>query len=396
MEMEWRVRGLLIHTINTLYMNYKYIIIGGDNINTLGIVRSLGEAGISPIIILYKEGHIKLVPYSKYAKHVTWVESTEEGLTLMLKNVSENCRPFVYTTDDNTESYFDLHYDELIQHFYFYNASEAGRITHLMNKKFICDLAEECGFYIPKGEVVSRGELPKGIKYPVITKTLTPYSSGWKRDVGIFYSDDELAEAYKGMKSEKFLLQEYVQKNGEMQIRGISYNNGQKVIIPYYSTVMRCTDTSFGGYYQYHHLNDVNLKEKVCLLLKKIRYNGIFTIDFLIDKNNTPVFLEVNFRSGAYDYADTFGNINHPYLWSQLVIDAPINITNLRSDYSAIDGISEFCSFVLSHRISLGQWLKELREADCYFFFNKKDPLPLFAYLVSRFVRKFRKLIEKK
>lgn len=368
----------------------KYIILGGDNLNTLGIVRSLGEEGIHPIIILFREGHIKLVPHSRYAKQVFWVDSIEECVALMYKYTSEDCRPFVYTTDDNTESYLDLHYDELIQHFYFYNAGEAGRITHLMNKKAICDLAEECGFNVPKGEVVSRGELPKNIKYPVITKTLNPYSPGWKRDVGIYYNDDELAEAYKGMVSEKLCLQEYCHKNGEMQVRGVSYNNGQTVIIPYYSTVDQCTDTSFGGLYHYHQLTDTELKDKVEKLLQAIQYNGIFAIDFLIDKNNSPIFLEVNFRSGAYDYANTYGHINNPYLWAQMVSGTPVDHLCLIPDYSAMDEISEFSSFVSTHKKTFIQWFKELQKSDCHFYFNRKDLFPLFSYIFQKVWRKFR------
>lgn len=371
----------------------KHIILGGDNLNSLGVVRSLGEMGIHPIVILYIEGHIKLVPYSKYAKHVFWVNSIEEGVTLMYNYTSENCRPFVYTTDDNTESYLDSHYDELIKHFIFYNAGEAGRITHFMDKKAICDLAEECGFIVPKGEVVSRGELPKIIQYPVITKTLNPYSLGWKRDVGIYHNNVELSEAYNGMISEKLLLQEYVLKQGEMQIRGISYDNGQTVVIPYYSTVERCSATSFGGHYEYHQLNDTDLKEKVCTLLKAIHYNGIFAIDFLINKDNSPVFLEVNFRSGAFDYADTYGHVNHPYLWSQLESGMPIPSFDLLPEFSAMNGISEFNSFVLRHRMSFFQWLQELIKADCHFYFNKKDPAPFFAFLISRFWRKLKKIL---
>lgn len=373
-------------------MRKEYIIIGGDNLNTLGVVRSLGEVSIRPIIVLYKEGHIKLVPHSRYAKRIFWVNSIEEGIALMYNYTSDGCRPFVYTTDDNTESYFDLHYDELIPHFFFYNAGEAGRITHLMDKKVICDLAEECGFIVPKGEVASRGELPKNIKYPVITKTLNPYSSGWKRDVGIYYNDEELAEAYKGMISENLLLQEYCHKNGEMQIRGISYDNGQSVIIPYLSTVKRCTDTSFGGYYQYHQLNDPNLKEKVGLLLKATRYNGIFAMDFLLDTDNSPVFLEVNFRTGAYDYADTFGHVNHPYLWAQLVLGTPIKSFDTLPYFSAIDEISDFCRFVLTHKIPFLKWIKDLFGADCYYYFNKKDPFPFFFFLFQKVWRIFKKI----
>lgn len=389
--MDFTLRG--IEVIRLKDMENKYIVLGGDNLNTLGIIRSLGEVDISPIVILYSEGHIKLVPHSKYVKHLFWVNSIEEGLSLMYNYTSEAQRAVVFITDDNTENYFDLHFDDLIKDFYFYNAGVAGRITNLMDKKVICDLAEECGFTVPTGEVVFRGELPHVVHYPVITKTLNPYSPGWKRDVGIYHSVEELAEGYKGMISEKILLQEYVQKSSEMQIRGISYDDGKIVLIPYYSIVERCTDTSFGGYYHYHQLNDENLKEKVCRLLSSIRYNGIFAIDFLVDTQNVPVFLEVNFRSGAYDYADTFGGVNHPYIWSQLVLGNPITSYNLLPRFSAIDEFSDFITSVLIHKVSFFNWLKELFCADCHFYYNAKDPVPFFLFILSKVLRRIKKPI---
>lgn len=370
-------------------MQKEYIILGGDNINTLGIVRSLGEVGIRPIILLYKEGNIKLVPYSKYAKKVFWVNSIEEGVALMYNYTSEDCRPFVYTTDDNTESYLDLHYDELIQHFYFYNAGETGRITHLMDKKAICDLAEECGFNVPKGEVVSRGELPKNIKYPVITKTLNPYSPGWKRDVGIYYNDEELAEAYKGMISEKLCLQEYINKKNEIDLQCVSVNGGEIVLITYYAELLRYTSTSFGGLKRYHILTNDDLRDKIKTIISKIHYNGIFEIEFLVNNDDSLSFLEINFRSSASNYAMTYGNINLPYLWSKMTLsNEECGILLLKKQFISLHEPLDFSQFVATHKIRFNKWVKDLLRADCYYLFNKKDPYPLFAYLFQKLWRK--------
>ena len=36
-------------------LKHKFIVFGGDHYNPLGIVRSLGEAGVKPIVILVSE-----------------------------------------------------------------------------------------------------------------------------------------------------------------------------------------------------------------------------------------------------------------------------------------------------------------------------------------------------
>lgn len=40
---------------------HKHIIIGGDNLNSLSIIRSLGEKGIFPIAIIVQENHLPQV-----------------------------------------------------------------------------------------------------------------------------------------------------------------------------------------------------------------------------------------------------------------------------------------------------------------------------------------------
>lgn len=370
----------------------EYIIIGGDNLNTLGIVRSLGEVRINPIIVLFREGHIKLVTHSKYARRIFWVNSIEEGVTLMYNYTSEGCRPFVYTTDDNTESYFDLHYDELIPHFFFYNAGEAGRITHLMDKKVICDLAEECGFNVPKSEVVSRGELPKNIKYPVITKTLNPYSPGWKRDVGIYYNDEELAKAYKGMISENLCLQEWIDKKNEIALQCISINGGEYVLITYYAELLRYTNTSFGGLKRYCILSNDELRDRIKTIIKRIHYSGVFEIEFLVSQDDRLLFLEINFRSSAANYAMMYGNINLPYLWSEMTLSNKSRDLLLRDEsFISLNENLDFSQFVATHEIPFFKWLKDLFGADCYYLFNKRDPYPFFFFLFQKVMRKFNK-----
>ena len=106
--------------------NYKHIVFCKDHYNPLGVVRSLGEEGIAPIVILCDEGKTHLINRSKYLGKFHHVKSLEEGYRLLLSVYgNEDLKPFVYTCSDDMESYLDLHYDELIGHFYFFNASMA-------------------------------------------------------------------------------------------------------------------------------------------------------------------------------------------------------------------------------------------------------------------------------
>ena len=61
--------------------SHKFIIFGYDHYNALGVVRSLGEKGISPIVILHKTlvKDPSLVPNCRYASKVHIVDDVDEG-----------------------------------------------------------------------------------------------------------------------------------------------------------------------------------------------------------------------------------------------------------------------------------------------------------------------------
>ena len=75
---------------------HKFIVFCGDHYNPLGVVRSLGEKKIYPIVILVaKNPHT--VNLSRYAKKIHRVIDIESGLKILLQIYgSEKKKPFVY------------------------------------------------------------------------------------------------------------------------------------------------------------------------------------------------------------------------------------------------------------------------------------------------------------
>lgn len=365
---------------------HDHIIICGDNPNTLSVIRSLGEYGILPIVIVEQEGHIPLVSRSKYVGRLIKSESIEAGIEILV-DIAKKARtkPFVYTSDDNHESELDKNYERLKDLVYFFNAGESGRITELMNKKVLCDLALESGFVIPKGEVVERGVLPSTLSYPVYTKTLTPYSCGWKRDADIFYSPEELKSGYENMISEKFLLQEYITKKNEFEIHGFSINGGNNVYLTYYSLYYRLGKTTFGSYKYYQLLQDKELERKIKELIRKARYSGVFEVEFLIDQNDNLIFLEVNFRFALSNYACTFGNVNLPVLWAKSTLSGKIDVEDIhpsKSYFSFMDELSDFRKSVIRREVTFRQWIKDLKSVNCRMLYHKDDPWPCISFLL--------------
>lgn len=371
---------------------HPHIVLCGDNINAVSILRSLGEVGLRPTVIMVDEGHVPLVSKCRYVGNLIQTKSFDESLQQLLSLADPQRPPFVYTSDDNHQSLIDLHYDELKQGFYFFNAGEAGRVTHFMDKNNICLAAKECGFTIAESEVLKPGQLPQHIHYPVITKTLNPYEDGWKRDVGIYHDPESLAKAYTQMVSKTLLVQEYIVKKNELSMQGFSIDAGRIVYLPFKRQYFRFTDSAYGSYCYYKTYQDDDLYNKIVALLRMIRFSGNFEIEFLEKQDGSLVFLEINFRHALSNYASTIGGINLPYEWAKATLLHSVDGLHPTKDYfTAINEFKDFNTFVKSGKIGLLPWLKDLVTADSYYLWNKHDPKPLFSFYLGKLTRKRRK-----
>lgn len=374
---------------------HKFIQLVQDHYNPLCVCRSLGKRGINPIVILYGKNPC-LLNHSKYPSKVHLVETLEEGYKLLVKQYgNEEYKPFVFCSDDTTESYLDEHYDELKDHFIFYNAGEQGRVTFLQNKKTITSLGVEAGMTIPKSEVVDTGVLPKTLKYPIITKVLASTMGAWKGDVYICHNEEELKEAYKKIKSPKLILQEYIYKKGEFCMEGFSCNDGKDVFIPYICNYIRIYDNSYGHYMEFTPFKDDTLKEKILELFRLTKFNGIFEIEFMKGPNDKNYFLEINFRASTWNYALTVGGGNLPYFWAKSMLSGKIHYEEMEltdKPFRAMVEPDDFINKVMKAReVSLKQWVSEVKKCECTYFYDKDDSKPIKAYIYHRILNGIKK-----
>ena len=376
---------------------HKFIVFCNDHYNPLGIVRSLGEEGIRPIVIL-ESAHPVMINHSRYVEHLHHVQSIDEGYeVLLLEYGNESLKPFLYTSDDRITSYLDLHYDELIEKFYFFHGSQKGIVTKYMDKEDICNLAVECGAQIAKTEMVTLGTMPKEVRYPLITKAIISTIGGWKGDSFICRNEADLREAYRHIKSERLLLQEYIDKKNELCLDGFCFNNGEEVIIPYYSNYLRFSNKSYGPYMVLKPFIDEKVMGWIKRMLRKVGFTGIFSVEFLIDKNDNLYFLEVNFRNSTWSYAYTCGGYNMPILWAKATLEGNLDLSGKKplEEFTAMVEPDDFVENVIKYRIvGLIQWLKEVRVAKCYYY-NRKDNSPFWHYVWMRLFRSIKKKLKR-
>lgn len=375
---------------------HKHIVFCVDHYNPLDVIRSLGEKGLNPHVILVDE-HPVMINHCKYVKKLHQVATHEEGLKVLISEYgNEVKKPFLYLSNDNTVSCIDQHYDELKEHFITYNAGGVqGRLVWLQNKDNITNLGAQAGLDNPKKEVVDTGVLPTTLKYPVITKVLASTMGAWKGDVHICQNEEELKEAYKTIKSPKLIVQEYVNKVGEFCMEGFSINDGQDIFIPYVADYIRYYGDSYGHYMWMKPFEEGEFKEKIKELFKLTKFNGIFEIEFMKGPDGKNYFLEINLRASTWNYALTVGGGNLPYYWAKSTLAGRILYEEMElrdKPYTAIVEPEDFVNNVLGTRtVGIFVWLKQCFAADCHYYFNKKDWKPLFYFVKRSITSKFHK-----
>ena len=372
---------------------HKHIIFAYDHYNTLGVLRSLGEVGIKAIVILHGDKSY-LVKHSSFLNTFHRVKTVEDGYKLMIENYgNEKLKPFVYSCDDFVESYLDMHYEELIDKFFFFDGGQKGIVSKYMDKEEISKLALECGAKVPKTEKLKRGELPSTLRYPVITKSLMSIKGGWKDDVFICQNEEELKMAYTKIKSEDLLVEEFIDKKNELCLDGFCVNNGKDVCIPYQSTYIRVAPGKYGNYMTLEPFKNETVLRQVEAILEKSGFNGIFSVEYLIDKNDDLWFLEVNYRNSTWSYAFTVGGVNMPLQWAKGMLMSEIDRKSFearKKPFTAMVEPIDF-GFVVKRKISFSKWYKDMKACDCLFFYHKNDIKPAisgWAYVLSLNIKK--------
>lgn len=373
--------------IKTRIQDHIFIVFGRDGINTLGVVRTLGEAGIRPYLVMWTRPEAS--KYSKYVQECHLPYTLEEGLQCILSRFgNEKEKPFIFATDDESVSCLDLHYDELKDKFYFYHAGEQGRLTKLMEKGYLPKLAESCGLRIPKTEEVRNGQLPTTLNYPVITKSPTSTFFNWKSNVHICYNEEELIKAFNQIYQERVVIQEYIEKVDEIDYEGFVINDGRDLYMPLDNRYYRLEKDSYGNYAYIERNPHPELLEPIQKLFEKTGYNGIFEMEFLVDKNGQTYFLEINFRSSAWIYAFNKCGVNLPYMYALSTLQNQIDTSceNIKKlPFSLMFSITDYKQNVSTGKVPFWRWFREFLSTDCLLLYNRHDMKPfwvkLFRYL---------------
>lgn len=362
-----------------MLQDHKFIVFALDHYNPLGVIRSLGEAGILPIYIAERHGEY-FATKSKYLKECYEVEDVAEGYKILMEKYgNEKKKPFLITCDDKTTGYLDERYEELKDKFIFFNAGATGRIEEFMDKNNILECAKRHGLKVLETRVMNHGEVPEDLEYPIITKSISPNVGGWKSDVHICHSAGELKAAYEHISAPTVLIQKYIEKVNEYCLDGYCTNKGKAMFHSIASKYNYLIPGYYSPYMTVMPLEDETIRKGVEGMMEEIGFEGIYSIEFLIDKEGNYWFLEINFRNSTWSYASTCVGMSLPVLWAKSMLSGKVD----ESDYKEIpEGFTamvepiDYAKRVKTGKIDLAQWVIDFKEAGCGFYYSKDDVEP--------------------
>lgn len=356
------------------------IVIGGNHHNTLGVIRSLGRKGVFPYVILTSGNETSFILKSKYIKKSFVVKGSEAAVELLLSEfVNENNKGIVFTCHDIIASQIDLNRNRLEPYFILPGCEEQGRITFLMNKKVMGDLALKNGLNVPATSIIN-GNLDSSlypISFPCITKPVES-RTGSKSEIHVCNNSAELALVFNQLNGKDLLVQQFVSKIMEFQLIGCSLCSGKDIIIPGYSKILRQPQTTNTGFLKYSALDESFSKtvENTKSYIREIGYSGLFSVEFIRDKQGNDYFMEINFRNDGNSISVTNAGVNLPYIWYLFGIgdDYKNEINTIHDEYV----MPEFAELELYKQkiITNKQLIDDMKMATSFMDYALDDPSP--------------------
>lgn len=361
------------------------VIIGMDHYNTLGLIRSFGEKGYKPILILLGDCEIEkcLTAKSKYANEIH-ITSPKEAINV-LKNLKCEWLPILFPSGDKAAELIDRNLNYLNKKFICPNINNtSGAVIAAMDKENMRSRAQQYGLLTPHTWQIKEDLTTiDGIEYPCIIKACA--SINGPKSYEIIHNTEELATAVSIMRdtTQDIIVQNFIKKDYEIIFLGYSHNG--KIGIPCVMKKIReypqnfgCTGLGIISPNIEEYLSLKQLKE----FIKSYNYSGLFSVEFIVSGEQI-YFLEINFRNDGNGYFPGKGGVNIADDYIQLISGNDIDY-NRRVDrtYRMMREFTDL-NYVRTSGYSKLSWIKDILTTDVFQYWNNRDPKP-FVFLLKR------------
>lgn len=368
-------------------MGNRVLVIGGNHQNPLGVIEAFGQKGILSDVIIIGKCKKSFVLKSKYIAR-SWICHTDDDvITTICANFTDTINKAVAIACCDDAAFLLNEYSEVLEKFLFLPGTQPqGSLKRWQDKEYMTKVADKIGMTIPKTWLVKDRVIPSDMEYPCITKSLTSVKLG-KSEFAFCQNEEELNDflenkAYSG----EIQIQKFIDKEFEFQFIGCALNGGEEIVIPGDTYIEPGNGFNNLTFLRYGKKKVIDSSETLNLcrnFVRKTRYSGLFSIEFMQGKDGKEYFLEMNFRNDGNGAVVTAAGTNLPYIWYLYNTGGnykkEIEESIIKETYSAPE---DSCLIsMLKGDISFREWRNNMKKVSCYITYFPGDTKPFWSLM---------------
>lgn len=369
----------------------EVIVFGNDHTNNVGVIQSLGIAGIRSVGLLFGS-RTNLVIGSKFTNKIITAKDPQTCIEKLLKEKTEDgVKTPIIACSDAAALALENNRDRLREH-YVFEYSTNYSLRDLSQKKLQVEMAEEAGFNVPKTwDLGESKSIPKDVCYPCLIKPLVS-SEGAKTDIRVCRTREDLEKNLNTLiHTKSVLLQQYIERDYEISILGCGLSYG-KCLIPAVENKLTLYPKYVGleCLVNMQPLEDRIIKSCIDKLVEAIGYVGLFSVEMMHCKEDGKFyFTEINLRNdGAEAFLTKYG-ANLPLNHVQDLLGYPLSEQKEKHPGYYIWDMHHFLSLV--HRDTpFLTWIKEIKMSKGFMMYFKEDRKPFYRQYKNWILQKLR------
>lgn len=376
---------------NSDFLN-KIILICKNNHHLLGIARVFGINGIKPYGIIVGKGRtFGFVRHSKYWQK-TWGAKDEAEMLEILRREFQNetLKPVIIPCSDQEAITLDSNLDELSRKYILGSFNnEQGRIPKLMDKFSQVEFVKNnLGLNMAESFIINLadGNIPDELPFPCLVKPVVS-AEGSKSDIRKFTDKESLREYFGVLRSKgytRILAQRFLDIDYEFCLSGCC----GEYISYFVSKTLRLWPNVGGTGSLLQIIDDERIHEagrNILIKLHNLGYSGLIDFDLFCVKSGEIYVGEINWRDSGRVFMCMGMGIYYPLVWYWSVtghadkIQGMAITTKDTSQYGMCEE-ADICHVLHSEpgfpRLSLREWIRDIRKAKSFAYWYHDDKLP--------------------
>jgi predicted ATP-grasp superfamily ATP-dependent carboligase len=361
------------------------VLVTGASYRALGVVRSLGRAGV-PVCVAASDDH-SVALFSRYVRRrLRWGPGTDDERSRALIELAREAGLegwLLLPTDDEDAALFARRREVLEEHFVIVS-SPWGTFRHAYDKRAAAEIATEAGIALPWSRSLPEA-LESGGPFPLVVKpafrrqadALPPTKAWLARD------RSELQRIASDLGSivdpEILVAQELIPGRERLSFAALCEEG--RVLASLTARRLRQFPIDFGRSSSYvETIEDGSIRHDGERMLRALRLTGMVEVEFQRDpRTSANKLLDVNPRVWGWQSISAEAGVDFPLLFWRMAGGLPIEPVHARSGVrwmrASTDIPAGICE-IRSGEVSLRSYLRSLVRARQSAVFAYDDPLP--------------------